>query len=142
MTDPQTLIKTLGMTPHPEGGWHLDTWQPEWTGGTRPGISAIYYLLEEGQSSHWHRIDCDETWYFHAGAPLLCQTAASEGDTPRDHWLGLDVVAGQRPSHYIPRGVWQASFAVKGWTLVSCVVSPAFTFDGWEMAPEGWAPGR
>ena len=142
MTSPQAVIETLGMTPHPEGGWHLDTWQPEWTGGQRPGVSSIYYLLEEGQSCHWHRIDCDETWLFHAGSALLCQTAATEAEPPLDRWLGLDVMAGERPSLFIPRGIWQGAKAVRGWTLVSCVASPAFTFEGWELAAEGWDPGR
>jgi hypothetical protein len=26
------------------------------------------------------------------------------------------------------------------WTLVGCTVSPAFTFDGFELAPPGWSP--
>lgn len=140
MTTAAELIETLGLTPHPEGGWHSDTWQPDWAGG-RPGISAIYYLLDEGQSCHWHRIDCDETWYWHAGHPLRCSVAAGDHDRPVDSWLGIDVGRGQRPSHFIPRHAWQAAFAERGWVLVSCVVSPAFTFDGWELAPEGWAPG-
>lgn len=141
MTTAQEMIDALNLTPHPEGGWHSDTWQPEWTGGTRPGVSAIYYLLEEGQSCHWHRIDCDETWYFHAGHPLRCSVAAGDTDAPVDSWLGLDVTTGQRPSHYIPRHMWQAAFADRGWALVSCVVSPAFTFDGWELAGPDWTPG-
>jgi hypothetical protein len=27
------------------------------------------------------------------------------------------------------------------WTLVGCAVSPAFHFDGFEIAPEGVEPG-
>ena len=27
-----------------------------------------------------------------------------------------------------------------GWTLVTCVVVPGFSFDGFELAPEGWSP--
>jgi predicted cupin superfamily sugar epimerase len=36
---------------------------------------------------------------------------------------------------------WQAAEAPCGWALVSCVVSPAFDFGGFTLAPEGWAPG-
>lgn len=142
MTTARELIDVLGLTPHPEGGWHRDTWQPDWTGGNRPGVSAIYYLLEEGQTCHWHRIDCDETWYFHAGSPLRCLVSPDDDTPPTESWLGTDVIAGQRPSHFIPRHVWQAAEAVRGWTLVSCVVTPGFTFDGWELARPGWTPGQ
>ena len=26
------------------------------------------------------------------------------------------------------------------WALVGCIVAPAFTFEGFELAPPGWAP--
>jgi hypothetical protein len=28
------------------------------------------------------------------------------------------------------------------WTLVGCTVAPGFTFDGFELAPDGWEPGE
>ena len=30
--------------------------------------------------------------------------------------------------------------ALGDWTLVGCIVAPAFSFDGFELAPEGWEP--
>ena len=49
------IIDQLGMRPHPEGGWYVETFRDEARAGTRATSTAIYFLLEEGQSSAWHR---------------------------------------------------------------------------------------
>ena len=40
-------------------------------GEGRPAGTAIYFLLQEGESSHWHRVDAAEIWHYYAGAPLI-----------------------------------------------------------------------
>ena len=55
--------------------------------------------------------------------------------------LGADLAAGQAPQRRVPRGWWQAAEPLGAWTLVSCTVSPAFRFEGFELAPPGWSPG-
>ena len=54
--------------------------------------------------------------------------------------IGPDVTGGQNPQALVPAGSWQAAEAAGGWALVSCVVSPAFQFSGFELAPPGWWP--
>ena len=76
MTDARHLIDSLGLKPHPEGGWYRQTWIADGPG--RASGTAILFLLQEGERSHWHRIDAVEIWHFHAGAPLLLQVAAAE----------------------------------------------------------------
>ncbi|HEX7196251.1 MAG TPA: cupin domain-containing protein, partial [Candidatus Limnocylindria bacterium] len=39
-----------------------------------------------------------------------------------------------------PRGAWQSARSLGDWSLMSCVVAPAFSFDGFELAPSGWSP--
>ena len=51
------------------------------------------------------------------------------------------ITNGERPQVIVPRFCWQTARSLGNWTLVSCTVSPAFTFDGFEMAPSGWHPG-
>jgi predicted cupin superfamily sugar epimerase len=51
------------------------------------------------------------------------------------------VLAGEVGQGVIPPGYWQAAEAREGWALVSCVVAPAFRFEGFELAAPGWAPG-
>ena len=42
----------------------------------------------------------------------------------------------------MPAGSWQSATPLGEWTLVGCTVSPPFTFECFELAPAGWAPGR
>ncbi|MGI9644278.1 MAG: cupin domain-containing protein, partial [Ilumatobacteraceae bacterium] len=80
-------------------------------------------------------------WLHHDGGPLRL-SIADEGGRVERHLLGRDVAAGQRPQVIVPAGRWQSAEPSDEWTLVSCVVAPAFTFDGFELAPDGWEPGR
>ena len=140
MDDAQALVEALGLAPHPEGGWYRETWRAASPARERGSATAIYFLLEAGQSSHWHRVDASELWLFHAGSALRLETAASEAGPVEPVRLGADVLAGEVPQHLIPPGHWQAATADRGWALVSCIVSPAFDFAGFELAPPGWAP--
>ncbi len=137
--DSSQMAAALGLTPHPEGGYYVETWRGPATGDGRSTGTAIYYLLEE--RSHWHRVDADELWLFHAGAPLTLSIAA-DGATPNDVELGPDIDAGQRPQALVPAGSWQSAVSAGPWTLVSCVVVPGFDFDGFELAPPGWSPSE
>ena len=128
------LIAILGLAPHPEGGWYTETWRAEAPDGGRPVGTAIYFLLAAGQRSHWHRVDATEIWHHYAGAPLRLEIH------PDTVTLGPDLAAGQRPQAIVPPEVWQAAETTGAWTLVGCTVSPGFTFDGFELAPPGWAP--
>jgi NADPH:quinone reductase-like Zn-dependent oxidoreductase/predicted cupin superfamily sugar epimerase len=133
------LVSELGLAPHPEGGWYRETWRHEAPGGGRPAGTAIHYLLAAGQRSHWHRVDATEIWHFYAGDPLRLYVHAGDGPTEAVT-LGPDVLAGQRPQAIVPAGAWQAAEPAGAWSLVGCTVSPGFTFEGFEMAPAGWAP--
>jgi predicted cupin superfamily sugar epimerase len=134
--DAGEVIERLGLVPHPEGGHFRETWRHEPGDGTRGSGTAIYFLLAAGERSHWHRVDADEIWLFHAGDPLRLSV-----DGAPDQVLGVDLAAGQRPQLRVPAGRWQAAEALGAWTLVSCTVSPAFSFDGFELAADGWSPG-
>ena len=92
----ESLIAALDLAPHPEGGWYRRTWVAEAGHGTRPGGSAIYYLLLQGEVSAPHRIDATELWHFYDGDPL--ELSREWPDGRRDvQVLGPDVAAGQRP---------------------------------------------
>lgn len=133
------LIDALELQPHPEGGWYRETWRADAAPGERPAGTAILFLLEEHQRSHWHRVDGEEHWFWHAGAPLILSIAA-EGAAATDLLLGPDVLNGQMPQGRVPAHHWQASTPQGGWTLVSCTVTPGFEFSGFTLAPPDWSP--
>lgn len=135
------IIARLGLAPHPEGGWYRETWRAEARDGARASATAIHFLLEAGQRSHWHRVDGAEIWLWHAGHPLRLMTAADAEGPVQEVLLGGDVLGGEAPQHLIPALHWQAAEADRGWALVSCVVSPGFEFAGFDLAPPEWRPG-
>ena len=135
------MIEALGLQPHPEGGWFRETFRDAAAEGARAASTAIFYLLERGQVSAWHRVkDASEVWHHYAGGPLKLSLAAP-GQAARVQVLGPDIFAGQTPQVVVPADWWQSAEPLGDWTLVGCTVAPAFEFASFEMATEGWAPG-
>ena len=89
MLSTDLLIKKYSLQPHPEGGWYKETYRsdeiitaaalPERFRGNRSYSTAIYFLLEQGNFSAFHRIKSDECWHFYAGDPLEVYTLDKTG---------------------------------------------------------------
>ncbi len=137
--DAEAVIAALGLAPHPEGGHFRETWRHRPEGGGRGAGTAIYYLLRAGEVSRWHRVDAAEIWHYYAGDPLQLSIAAGRDGAERMR-LGPNVAAHERPQIIVPAHAWQSAESLGAWTLVGCTVSPAFEFDGFELAAEGWEP--
>ncbi|OAP43475.1 cupin [Sinorhizobium glycinis] len=134
-----TIIETLGLARHPEGGWYAETFRDA-DGGSRGHSTAIYYLLEKGDRSHWHRVrDAVEIWHHYAGATLELRIAEPDKPASR-HRLGPDLLNGERPQHLVPADWWQSAVSLGDWTLVGCTVAPGFDFSAFEMAAPEWQP--
>ncbi len=136
---PQDIVETLGLAPHPEGGWYRETWRAEAPAGGRAAGTAIYYLLEKGQVSRWHRVDAAEIWHWYAGAALEL-ALSPDGHSREIAVLGPGFEVGERPQIVVPAGCWQSAKSRGEFTLAGCTVSPGFEFGGFEMAPMGWEP--
>ncbi len=141
----QLLIKEFGLLPHPEGGYYKETYRsgelidaaalPARFAGDRNFSTAIYFLLEEGDFSAFHRIKSDECWHFYAGDPLLVHVIHLNGslETVR---LGNDIDKGHCFQYVVPAGCWFASEPTPGsvFCFVGCTVAPGFDFTDFEMA--------
>ncbi len=127
------MIAHLGLKPHPEGGFYRQTWIAENQG--RATGTCIYFLLKQGESSHWHKVDATEIWLYHAGAPLVLSLAADDSGPATDHMLTPDLTHGQ-PQIIVPENHWQAARTTGDFTLVSCTVSPGFNFEGFTLAQQ------
>jgi predicted cupin superfamily sugar epimerase len=125
------IIRLLELEPHPEGGWFRQTFADAVSGG-RAHSTLIYYLLEAGDHSAWHRVDSAEVWHWYAGAPLQLSIGKSTMT------LGNDLAAGHRPQGVVPPHEWQSAVSLGDWTLVGCTVAPGFEFEHFELAPEGF----
>ncbi len=80
MNTKETLIKTLDLQPHPEGGYYKETYRsqgsiskdalPAMYNGSRNYATGIYFLLTSESFSAFHKINQDEMWHFYEGAPI------------------------------------------------------------------------
>lgn len=137
----EEVIAALGLERHPEGGAFRETFRDTADRTDERGHStAIYYLLQAGERSHWHRVDAAEVWHHYAGAPLSLHISY-DGESLETLHLGPDLLTGQRPQGIVPPHAWQSAESQGDWTLVGCTVAPGFLFEGFELAPPDWAPG-
>ena len=145
MTDLPGWAESLNLSPHPEGGWFVETWRSDLTinqtslpagyGGPRSAGTAILFLLMPGEQSAWHVVRSAELWLHHRGGPLLVETGP-EKDSAQAHLLGSNIAGGERPQVLVPPGHWQrARTRDDEPTLVSCVVVPGFDFLDFTMDP-------
>ena len=138
-------IESLGLQPHPEGGYFAEVYRsedvlgahvlPERFGADRAVATSIYYLLDGEAFSALHRIQSDEIWHFHDGTSLTIEAISPDGQ--RHTWrLGLDVGAGERPMAVVPAGYWFGAYLTgrRGFALVGCTVAPGFDFRDFELA--------
>lgn len=134
----EEIIARLELEPHPEGGYYRQTWVARARDGARPAGTAIYFLLAAGECSHWHKVDADEIWLYHAGAPLTLRLSATRHGPAQSHDLGPDLTKGQAPQIVVPEQHWQSARSTGAWTLVTCTVSPGFRFSGFTLAEPGF----
>lgn len=137
-------IKQLQLTRHIEGGWYGEIYRSELSftkeqlpvhfNGNRNACTHIYFLLQKGQFSAFHRIHSDELWHFYYGDPLTVYEISEDG-IMQEHLLGNDLLSGQSLFCHIKAGNW---FAAKvnsrgEYGLVGCTVAPGFDFLDFEM---------
>jgi len=135
----QTIIQKLNLKPHPEGGFYSETFRSEKDvkvdgGGEKRAGTAIYFLLEGDEKSHFHKITSDELWFFHQGETVEVVVIVER--EVRTIILGNDVDNGERPQAIMPANTWFAAKirSSKGYALVSCTVAPAFDFADFQLA--------
>jgi predicted cupin superfamily sugar epimerase len=135
------LVATLGLLPHPEGGYYGELYRsdtavhPADGRGSRAALTTIYFLLPAGAVSRWHRVNSDEVWHFYEGAALDIWMAPPEGYSVDRKRLGpLDD--GQRPVWTVPARWWQAARSTGAYTLVGCTVGPGFDFGDFALAAD------
>lgn len=148
MQNPRTASywkEKLQMVSHVEGGAYKETYRSGLTfpqqvlttmhRGVRNSATAIYFLLEHGDFSAFHRIASDEMWHYYDGAGLVVYEIKPHGSLHM-HRLGLDMDTGEQPQVLIPAGSWFASRVEvhESYCLCGCTVSPGFDFEDFELA--------
>jgi predicted cupin superfamily sugar epimerase len=145
MSSIEKLIEHYNLQPHPEGGWYKQTYKsPETIAAAalpkrfprhRVFSTAIYFLLEKGNFSAFHKIKSDECWHFYAGDPLIIYMIDKDGKL-ESVMLGNDFESGQMFQFVVPANTWFASrpASKSEYCFVGCTVSPGFDFADFELA--------
>ncbi|MDD4963479.1 MAG: cupin domain-containing protein [Gallionella sp.] len=135
----KTLIASLQLQPHPEGGWYREIFRSptslDTPRGKRAALTTIYYLLGEGQISRWHVVESDEIWHFYAGFTLELFAYDPQTRKLTTYRLG-DFESGGQSVAIIPAGVWQAARVVSGHALMGCTVAPGFDFGDFQFVAD------
>lgn len=132
------VIAALGLAPHPEGGFFVETFRAAASieapfGARRAASTAIYFLLRAGDFSAFHRVRSDEVWHHYFGASIELHTIDPRGRHERVE-LGPELLHGERPQWVVPAGYWQAARVIGvGFGLCGCTVAPGFDFADFEM---------
>ncbi len=134
------LAATLGLAPHPEGGFFRETYRASQVlrtaRGDRAASTAILFLVTAGSVSRLHRLTSDELWVFQGGWPLELVTISEDGaslvrvlgdfvEILRSHddampptaqlRGGIPEAAGERlPQALVPAGSWQGARLASG----------------------------
>jgi predicted cupin superfamily sugar epimerase len=139
------LISLLSLTPHPEGGHFKETYRSQKRVSGKDFVSysastAIYYLLQGGEKSTWHRIRSDEMWHFYEGMPIRIYVLEPNG--------GLNFLRLGNPLRHegasfqalVPAGQWFAAECEDhdGYSLVGCTVAPGFEFQDFQIADKSF----
>jgi predicted cupin superfamily sugar epimerase len=140
MSRAQEIVDQLGLAPHPERGFYVETYRatmPVSTpAGARAASTAIYFLLTaEQRATYLHRLKSDELFHLYEGGPLEVLLLAADGSS-RVSRLGRDLAAGERPQLVIPAGTWFGTELAPGveFCLWGCTVAPGFDFADFELA--------
>lgn len=145
MQDAKFWIEHLGLTRHPEGGWYRETYRsrdgipgnclPARYQGARDCSTAIYFLLESGEFSAFHRLNTDELWHFHTGSSLTVYSIDIDGKLTETK-VGPNPSNGESFQAVITAGNWFGARVDPpgSFSLISCTVSPGFDFTDFELA--------
>jgi uncharacterized protein len=129
------MAASLGLAPHPEGGYYLETYRSSdvllTPRGDRPASTAIVFLITADSVSRLHRLTSDEIWIYQGGLPLELVTIDGSGElqvrvlgdhaeiarsravdeTPADARPAgqLEGSHGWLPQALVPAGSWQGA---------------------------------
>jgi predicted cupin superfamily sugar epimerase len=123
------------LTDHPEGGRFREVFRSDATvvtpsGAAKSALTHIYFALDDGEVSRFHRVASDEVWNLYRGAGLTLHLWDGTEASPVAITLSAEH---DRFCHVIPAGVWQAAEPLAGPVLVGCSVAPGFEFADFEL---------
>ena len=134
-SDAEKFKAAYSLEQHAEGGWFAEMYTAPFKRDNRATAGSIYFLLDKDDVSHFHQLDCDEIWYYHAGCGI--KIFVLRDGKLEEHLLGIDTRRNQQPMIVIPAGSIFAAENIdkKSFTLVSCATTLRFNYKGFRLVP-------
>ena len=116
---------------HPEGGKYKEVFrslhkvEAKYL-GTRSALTHIYFKLENGEVSTFHKVSSEEVWNLYQGDGIRLYQWDGESDDIKT--IELSDAANQF-YHVVPAHYWQAAELIGESALVGCSVAPGFEFQ-------------
>ncbi|MBN2039185.1 MAG: cupin domain-containing protein [Spirochaetes bacterium] len=124
---------------HLEGGRFLEVFRSgtivsKQDGTERPAMTHIYFSLNPGEVSNFHKVSSDEVWNLYQGEGVKLHIWDGRNTKPYSVTLSAE---NNCFCHVIPAGVWQAAEPVSDKVLVGCSVAPGFDFADFTLMNQG-----
>lgn len=128
-------MKPFDLMEHPEGGRYREVFRSAKTvatpdGKTRSALTHIYFSLNKGEVSRFHRVESDEIWNLYQGQGLRLYTWNGANQPPQCATLSAE---NNCFCHVIPAGIWQAAEPISDMVLVGCSVAPGFDYADFSL---------
>ena len=132
----EKIIEILNLSKHDEGGYFRQTYksdfivQPEKRSYTRSCATHIYYYLQRGMYSKFHKVKHDEIWNLYDGEGVKLYVYDDKNNQVDEQILSK---RDYRFHAIVHGGLWQAAEPTGDFALVGCTVAP-----GWELEDEAY----
>ncbi len=128
-------MKPIDLIDHPEGGRFCEIFRSAAkvttvTGVRRSALTHIYFSLNPGEVSRFHRVASDEVWNLYQGDEVNLYIWDGSGNSPEHVVLSA---CNNNFCHVVPAGLWQAAEPVSSTVLVGCSVAPGFEYQDFSL---------
>ena len=142
LEESRKIIEKYKLSPHVEGGYFIELYTSSSSlvsHNERALAGSIYFLLDQNDISRFHRIDCEEIWYYHQGVGMNIYFVEKD-KTISVRQLG--VGEGQNPMVIVPKNTIFCAENIdnNGFTFISCVTVPKFSYKGFELITKKMCP--
>jgi predicted cupin superfamily sugar epimerase len=129
-------MNPVDLIQHPEGGRFREVFRSKTTvrtpnGTRRSALTHIYFSLNSGEKSRFHRVGSDEVWNLYKGSGIRLYLW-DEADNNAPECISLSSSTNCFCC-IVPAGTWQAAKPIAGTVLVGCSVAPGFDFADFEL---------
>ena len=122
------------LDPHPEGGRYKEVYRSSslvLKGNIeKSSLTHIYFSLNKGEVSRFHKIKSDEVWNLYEGEGILLFV----WDDQQQELNTIELSKAERNyCHVVKAGQWQAAKPIGKSALVGCSVAPGFDFQDFQL---------